>query len=126
MMVRRCGSIADTIGQGGAQHRSRTATTVLRCSSRAWRSLPTRPVGRTAMRRLSTLVGLCLGLIGSLGYLLWEIRPRRVNYAFVVDSSSYIRSLGITYTTAFVVFGLPVLGAVLGLVVGVLFTRKRR
>ena len=78
------------------------------------------------MRRLSTLVGLCLGLIGSLGYLLWEIRPRRVNYAFVVDSSSYIRSLGITYTTAFVVFGLPILGAVLGLVVGVLLTRKRR
>lgn len=45
---------------------------------------------------------------------------------FVVDSSSYIRSLGITHTTAFIIVGLPILGAVLGLVVGVLFTRKRR
>ena len=77
------------------------------------------------MRKVCALGGLCLGLIGSLAYLLWENRPRRINYAFVVDSSRYISSLGITHTTAFVIFGLPVLGAVLGLVVGVLLTRRR-
>lgn len=77
------------------------------------------------MRRLSTLVGLCLGLIGSLGYLLWEIRPRRINYVFVADDPSFIQSLWQTHTTALIVLGLPILGAVLGLVVGVLFTRRR-
>ncbi|WP_269744617.1 hypothetical protein [Rhodococcus sp. AW25M09] len=39
------------------------------------------------MRKVWTLVGLSLGLVG---YLLWENRPQRINYALVADDSAQI------------------------------------
>ncbi|MDI9893567.1 hypothetical protein QM797_02410 [Rhodococcus sp. IEGM 1381] len=78
------------------------------------------------MRKLFTLIGLSLGLVCSLGYLVWENRPRRVNYAFVVDDSAYTGILGLQNTTLLIIIGLPVLGALLGLAIAVSVDRIRR
>ncbi|OZC49593.1 hypothetical protein CH286_08765 [Rhodococcus sp. WWJCD1] len=66
------------------------------------------------MRKLFTLIGFSVGLVGAVGYLLWEPQPQRVNYAFVGDEQ---------YQGApdwmLLVFGLPVLGGLLGLAIAV-------
>ncbi|OZD79604.1 hypothetical protein CH273_15640 [Rhodococcus sp. 05-339-2] len=77
------------------------------------------------MRKVSALIGFSLGLIASIGIVLWTGAPRRVNYAFVGDDSQYSEFLGMPGLMAALVVGLPVLGAVVGLVVGVLMSRAR-
>lgn len=77
------------------------------------------------MRKVCALIGFSLGLMASIGFLLWTNRPRRVNYAFVVDDSAYVEILGMPTSMFLVLVGLPVLGAVLGFVVGVLISRLR-
>ena len=77
------------------------------------------------MRKVSTLIGFSLGLIVSIGIVLWSDAPRRVNYAFVAGHSQYSEFLGMPGQMAALVIGLPVLGAVLGFVVGVLISRAR-
>ncbi|OZE42162.1 MULTISPECIES: hypothetical protein [unclassified Rhodococcus (in: high G+C Gram-positive bacteria)] len=78
------------------------------------------------MRKASTFIGFSLGLIASIGIVLQDGAPRRVNYAFVGGDSQYSDFLGMPGQLATLVIGLPVLGAVLGLVVGVLITSARR
>ncbi|OZC79420.1 hypothetical protein CH251_00495 [Rhodococcus sp. 06-462-5] len=77
------------------------------------------------MRKVSTLIGFSLGLIASIGIVLWTGAPRRVNYAFVGDDSQYSEFLGMPGQSAALVIGLPVLGAVLGFFAGVLISRAR-
>ncbi|MCJ0979014.1 hypothetical protein MTX35_14975 [Rhodococcus sp. ARC_M12] len=78
------------------------------------------------MRKVSTLIGFSLGLIASIGIVLWTGAPRRVNYAFVAGHPQYSEFLGMPGQLAVLVVGVPVLGAVLGFVVGVLISRARR
>ncbi|MDI6626616.1 MAG: hypothetical protein QME72_02735 [Rhodococcus sp. (in: high G+C Gram-positive bacteria)] len=78
------------------------------------------------MRKVSTLIGFSLGLIASIGIVLWADAPCRVNYAFVGGDSQYSEFLGMPGQLATLVIGLPVLGAVLGLVVGIVISRVRR
>lgn len=78
------------------------------------------------MRKVSTLIGFSLGLIASIGIVLWADAPRRVNYAFVGGDPQYSEFLGMPGQMATLVVGLPVLGAVLGFAVGVLITSARR
>ncbi|MDZ7910297.1 MAG: hypothetical protein U5O16_00380 [Rhodococcus sp. (in: high G+C Gram-positive bacteria)] len=78
------------------------------------------------MRKVSTLIGFSLGLVASIGIVLWTGAPRRVNYAFVAGHSQYSDFLGMPGQFAALVVGLPVLGAAFGLVVGVLMWRARR
>jgi len=73
------------------------------------------------MRKLFTLIGFSVGLIGAVGYLSWERRPQRVNYAFVGDEQYQ----GVP-DWMFLVIGLPVLGALLGLAIAVSAGRIRR
>ncbi|MGF0310733.1 hypothetical protein [Rhodococcus sp. IEGM1428] len=73
------------------------------------------------MRKLFTLIGFSVGLIGAVGYLLWDRQPQRVNYAFVGDER-YQGAPG----WMLLVFGLPVLGALLGLAIAVSVSRIRR
>ncbi|WP_143546520.1 hypothetical protein [Rhodococcus sp. 06-418-5] len=63
--------------------------------------------------------------MASIGIVLWTGAPRRVNYAFVGDDSQYSEFLGMPGLMAALVVGLPVLGAVLGFVVGALMSRAR-
>lgn len=77
------------------------------------------------MRKVSALIGFSLGLIASIGIVLWTGAPRRVNYAFVGDDSQYSEFLGMPGPLGALAVGLPVLGAVVGLVVGVLMSRAR-
>lgn len=77
------------------------------------------------MRKVSALIGFSLGLIASVGIVLWTGAPRRVNYAFVAGHSQYSEFLGMPGPLGALVVGLPVLGAVVGLVVGVLMSRAR-
>lgn len=46
------------------------------------------------MRKVSALIGFSLGLLASIGIVLWTGAPRRVNYAFVGDDSQYSEFLG--------------------------------
>ncbi|MDV8021267.1 hypothetical protein [Rhodococcus sp. IEGM 1330] len=78
------------------------------------------------MRKVSTLIGFSLGLIASIGIVLWTGAPRRVNYAFVAGHPQYSEFLGMPGPFAALVVGLPILGAALGLVVGVVISRARR
>lgn len=78
------------------------------------------------MRKVSTFVGFSLGLIASIGIVLRDGAPRRVNYAFVGGDSQYSEFLGMPGQLATLVVGLPALGAVLGLVVGSVISRVRR
>ncbi|OZF35078.1 hypothetical protein [Rhodococcus sp. 14-2483-1-2] len=78
------------------------------------------------MRKVSILIGFSLGLIASIGIVLWADAPRRVNYAFVAGNSQYSEFLGMPGQLATLVVGLPVLGAVFGFVAGVLISRARR
>ncbi|OZD73242.1 hypothetical protein CH272_16290 [Rhodococcus sp. 05-340-1] len=78
------------------------------------------------MRKVSILIGFSLGLIASIGIVLWADAPRRVNYAFVGDDSQYSELLGMPGQLATLVVGLPVLGAAFGFVAGVLISRARR
>lgn len=78
------------------------------------------------MRKVSTLIGFSLGLIASIGIVLWADAPRRVNYAFVAGNSQYSEFLGMPGQLAALVVGLPVLGAAFGFVAGVLISRARR
>jgi ABC-type uncharacterized transport system permease subunit len=77
------------------------------------------------MRKLCTLIGLSLGLFASLAYVLWENRPRRINFAFVAGNSEHSAFLGMPGAMAALVVGLPVLGAVLGLIVGIVISNDR-
>lgn len=77
------------------------------------------------MRKVSTLIGFSIGLMVSIGIVLWVGAPRRVNFAFVAGRSPSWEFLGMPGPMAAFVIGSPVLGAVLGLLVGVLITRAR-
>ncbi|OZC85874.1 hypothetical protein CH274_03335 [Rhodococcus sp. 06-418-5] len=77
------------------------------------------------MRKVCASIGFSLGLLASIGIVLWTGAPRRVNYAFVGDDSQYSEFLGMPGLMAALVVGLPVLGAVLGFVVGALMSRAR-
>ena len=77
------------------------------------------------MRKVCASIGFSLGLLASIGIVLWADTPRRVNYAFVAGHSQYSEFLGMPGTLGALVVGLPVLGAVLGFVVGALMSRAR-
>lgn len=59
------------------------------------------------MRKVSTLIGFSLGLIASIGIVLWADAPRRVDYAFVAGNSQYSEFLGMPGQLATLVVGLP-------------------
>ncbi len=73
---------------------------------------------------VSALAGAAIGLVAWYVYVSWENRPRRINYAFVVEEPSYVTILGQPVTGPMALWAVPLM--MIGALLGVALNKYRR